>query len=317
MIESIAPEAVALPIEYIAANWMGVLLLLLCVVLAADVVTLGGFLWPARTGHIRSWAAALAMLLALIALFQGHRDPVVTHYEVELPGLPPERDGTVLVAFSDIHLGILIREKWLAQMVKTVNELKPHIVVAVGDVVDGNAARVWHMTESMAGLKAPMGVYGVLGNHDFYAGADESARFFEVSGIRLLRDSWAEVTPGLVISGVDDLTARSQFGGPEHPVETALSGRPAGAATIYLSHSPWEASRAASNGARLMISGHTHKGQIWPFTYIVRTRYPYVAGRYNVDGMTLLVGRGTATWGPRMRLWERGEILKLTLRAER
>lgn len=169
------------------------------------------------------------------------------------------------------------------------------------------------MAGLMNDLKAPLGVYGVLGNHDFYAGVEESVRFFGASGVKLLRDGWTEVAPGLIVSGVDDLTARSQFGGPAHPVETALSGMPE-AATIYLSHSPWEPSLAATNGAGLMISGHTHKGQIWPFTYVVQRRYPYVAGRYDIAGMTLLVGRGTATWGPRMRLWERGEILKITLR---
>ncbi|MBP7297444.1 MAG: metallophosphoesterase, partial [Acidobacteria bacterium] len=88
--------------------------------------------------------------------------------------------------------------------------------------------------------------------------------------------------------------------------------RPPGA-TILLSHTPWEAERAASAGVGLMLSGHTHGGQIWPFGEIVRTAYPLLAGEYIVDGMTVIVSRGAGTWGPRMRLWHSGEILRITL----
>ena len=72
---------------------------------------------------------------------------------------------------------------------------------------------------------------------------------------------------------------------------------------------------AAQAGVGLMLSGHTHGGQIWPFGSLVRTVYPLIAGRYDIDGMTVIVSRGIGTWGPRMRLWRRGEILKLVLRA--
>lgn len=64
-----------------------------------------------------------------------------------------------------------------------------------------------------------------------------------------------------------------------------------------------------------MLCGHTHNGQIWPFTYLVRTRYPLVAGRYQVDGLPVIVCRGAGTWGPRMRLWQPSEIVRIRLKA--
>ena len=97
--------------------------------------------------------------------------------------------------------------------------------------------------------------------------------------------------PPLVLAGVDDLTARRQFGLGGHPVHAALDGRPPGA-TIFLSHTPWRAERAAALGAGLMLSGHTHDGQIWPFRYFVKRMYPYLGGLYRVDGMPLIVCRG-------------------------
>jgi len=135
----------------------------------------------------------------------------------------------------------------------------------------------------------------------------------EAAGYHLLRDRWAEATAGLIVAGVDDLTAREQFGQRDDAVGRALANRPVGA-TILLSHSPLESERAAIAGAQLMLSGHTHAGQIWPFNFLVRLKYPLLAGRYEVADMTLIVGRGTGTWGPPMRLWHPSEILRIKLR---
>ena len=135
----------------------------------------------------------------------------------------------------------------------------------------------------------------------------------EEIGFQLLRNRWAEVRPGLVLAGVDDLTSWHRAGKGGDPVSQALEGRPPGA-TIFLSHTPWETEKAASAGVGLMLAAHTHGGQIWPFSYLVRRRYPLLEGRHEVDGMPVIVCRGTGTWGPRMRLWRPGEILRVTLR---
>lgn len=117
-----------------------------------------------------------------------------------------------------------------------------------------------------------------------------------------------------MLAGVDDFTARRQFGLRDDGLATALAGRPTGA-TILLSHTPWLAERAAEMGVGLMLSGHTHDGQIWPFGYLVRLQYRLVGGFYRVGPLQVLVSRGTGTWGPRMRLWRPSEIWVLTLRS--
>jgi predicted MPP superfamily phosphohydrolase len=115
------------------------------------------------------------------------------------------------------------------------------------------------------------------------------------------------------LAGVDDLTSSRRSGGAVDHVSKALADRPPGA-TVLLSHTPWQYEEAARAGVGLMLSGHTHGGQIWPFGYLVRLFYPLLAGRYEVADMPVIVSRGTGTWGPRMRLWHRGEILRVTLR---
>jgi hypothetical protein len=95
---------------------------------------------------------------------------------------------------------------------------------------------------------------------------------------------------------------------------SANTDRPVGA-TILLSHSPLQADKVAAAGVGLMLSGHTHNGQIWPFNHLVALRYPLMGGRYQVEGMTVVVSRGAGTWGPRMRLWRPSEIVRIKLKA--
>jgi hypothetical protein len=305
---------VSRPLEFAGATWMGVLFLLLSALVFVEVITLGGCWLPRFVPQLRGGAVVAAAGLSVIALVQGLRPPVVRDYEVHLPGLPPERDGLVLVHLSDLHLGTLLGPRWWARVVERVHGLRPDLVVIVGDLVDGEVRHVESLLPDLQTLRAPLGVWAVTGNHEYYAGLEGSVRLLDAAGYRLLRDRWAEVVPGLVLAGVDDLTARQQFGQKDQAVAKALTNRPPGA-TILLSHTPWQADAAARAGASLMLSGHTHGGQIWPFNYLVQLRYPFLAGRYEVSGLTVLVGRGTGTWGPRMRLWPPGEILRVRLRA--
>jgi hypothetical protein len=307
-------ETVGRPLEFVAANWIGVLFVLFSTLGIADGVMLGGWLLPGPAPLIRGWAGGVALVLSVVGLVQGLRPPVVREYAVRLAGLPRERDGLVLVGISDLHLGTLIGGPWMARLVGRVNGLRPDVVLIAGDLVDGEVGPLEPLLPVLKTLRAPLGVWAVTGNHEFYAGLDRSVRLLEAAGYTVLRDRWTEIVPGLVVAGVDDLGARRQFGCPDRPVEKALANRPPGAA-ILLSHSPWQADAAAAGGAGLMLSGHTHDGQIWPFGYIVRLSYPLLGGRYEVGGMPVIVCRGTGTWGPRMRLWRPGEIVRITLRS--
>ncbi len=305
-------ERFTLQLEFIATTWIGILFLLFIALLVADVVTLGGFLVPQLSPEVRSWAVIVALALSAIALIQGMRPPVITDYVVHLKDLPPERDGLVFVAVSDMHLGTLLGERWLTRQIKRIDQLQPQFVLIVGDLVDGEVAHVERLLPILKTLKAPLGVWAVTGNHEYYAGVEGSVQLLQQAGFQVLRDRWAEVVPGLVLAGVDDLTARMQFGLNSRPLETAFANRPRGA-TIFLSHTPWHAEEAASAGAGLMLSGHTHNGQLWPFTYLVRLRYKLLGGRYQIGDMTAIVCRGTGGWGPRMRLWKPAQILRITL----
>src|SRR5580704_8325458 len=117
-------KALARPLEIVAATWIGILFLLFATLLAADVFTLGGWLLPRLAPTIRGGAAIAAGVLSLIGLVQGLRPAVVRDHEVRLAGLPPERDGLVLVEISDLHLGTMTGQRWLTRLVKRVNDMR-------------------------------------------------------------------------------------------------------------------------------------------------------------------------------------------------
>jgi uncharacterized protein len=304
----------AAPLELAGSVWIGVLFVLMACLLVADVVTGFGWLAPSWSRQARTIAVAAAGALTVIGLVQGLRAPETLEHVVHVKGLRPQHEGLRIVQLSDMHVGPILRSGWIEARVAQVEALRPDVIVVTGDLVDQDASMSEPLVPALRRLHARLGVWGVLGNHEFYAGLDRSLHVFEAAGIRLLRDSATEIAPGLVMAGVDDLSARRQFGADGQPVDRALVHRPQGT-TIYLSHSPWLVERAADLGVDLMLSGHTHAGQIWPFIYLVKAMYPYVAGRFSVNGMTLIVSRGTGFWGPPMRLFRPGEITAITLRA--
>lgn len=317
VIEAFGPRSVARVLEYFGANWIGVLFLIFTCLLATDVVTGFGFFAPKLAPTLRGFALIAALAMSAIAFVQAWRAPIVSSYEVRLPNLPAAQDGTVVVVASDLHLGAMADEKWLAPRLAEIEAQRPDLLILAGDIVEGHGESAQQMIPAMRRFHAPLGVWAVYGNHETYGPDHTDTRLLEAANFNVLHDEWKEVRPGLIIAGVDDLTTRRRRNSaPLTPfVDRAFANRPANIATIYVSHSPMLAERAAERGAGLMLSGHTHNGQIWPFKYIVQIMYPWIQGRYEVNGMSLIVCRGTGTWGPRMRLWQRGEILRITLRS--
>jgi len=301
-------------IEYLGATWIGVLFFALVCLFVTDVATGFGFLLPRLAPTLRGLALLVAATFVVIASVQAVRPPVLREYEVQMRNLPPESDGMVLVVASDLHVGALLGTDWLGARVEDIQALRPDLIILAGDIVEGDEQAQRRLVPFFHSLSAPLGVWAVTGNHEYYNGVDRSVRVLEDSGIRVLRDRWAEARPGLIIAGVDDLTIRRRAARDTNFVQQALASKPDGAATILMSHTPLQTEQAANAGVGLMLSGHTHNGQIWPFTYLVQLAFPRVYGDYKVGDMTLIVCRGTGTWGPRMRLWNRSELLRIRLR---
>ncbi len=309
-----AVGAVPAAIESIGMTWLATVFLLAVFLLAADLVSGFGYLLPRLSPALRTSALIAGGAVAAFALCQGMRLPAVEDYEVRLPGLPRELDGTVIAAMSDLHLGPLQDGRRLSERVEQINALRPDLVVLLGDMFEGHGPPPPEFGTILGNLSAPMGVWAVFGNHESHGEDGSASAPFEKAGIEVLRNRWVQVRPGLVLAGVEYLGAGRRPGKDGDSIDRALSGRPGGAC-ILLSHAPGFPDKAASAGADLMLCGHTHGGQIWPLGYLTRLVFPMLDGEYAVGNMKVIVSRGAGTWGPRMRLWRRSQVLRITCRS--
>ena len=306
---------IASTFELVGMSLLGWAFIVTITLFVVDVGTVFGFVFSRWMPTLRGWGMVAGTILCGFALVQGLRAPAVVSYEVTLSSLPAELDGTVLVAVSDAHLGAQLGEPWFTERVREIQALRPDVVVFLGDMFEGHGDAPRDIP-ALRQLSAPLGKWFVNGNHESHRDGGASVNPLEQAGFRRLANQWAELVPGLVLAGVNDLTNHKRRDLEGDPLGRALANRPSGA-TVLLSHTPWQTDRAAHADVDLMLSGHTHGGQVWPFGYLVQTVYPLLAGRYDIDGMAVIVSRGIGTWGPRMRLWHRGEILMVTLSTAR
>lgn len=252
----------------------------------------------------------------------GRNQREVTTTEIPVFGLPEEFDGFVIGLVSDIHSGAFMLPGQMREYVKMVNDIGSDLIVVPGDFVTGRLDEVYPFAEAFSELRAPLGVYGVLGNHDFYTGdPDGVAREADRAGIRILRDASITIRRGkasIVLAGVDDVGRNDRA---TVRLDKALAAVPKGSSTVLLSHRPYYLPQAAARNVGLVLSGHTHGGQIilGRFGNSILTpaafASPYVWGRYSRDRTQMYVTRGIGTVGLPMRINCPAEISKIILRA--
>jgi len=183
----------------------------------------------------------------------------VSHHTVEMPRLPQEFSGLRLVQLTDIHHGLYTSLEEVERAVEVANELEPDLVALTGDFVTNSPNYIAPVARALARLRAPLGVFAVLGNHDYRVGADAVEAALDASGIAVLRNRNVVLRRngcGVTIAGVDDLGYR------EHDLRLALLGADPDWPTILLCHNPAVLPLAAARGVDLVLSGHTHGGQV-------------------------------------------------------
>ena len=315
--------------------WLGLMLLLLAALVATDVLRLVFFLGRAVSASPKLDPATRLLLVRLLAAsvvavsaavgaystFQGLRDPMVRELRIAVPGLPPALAGTTIVQLTDLHIGATKKHSFADDIVRRTNALDPDVIAITGDLVEGRFGSVRDDTLPLAGLRARLGVFMVTGNHEYYSGLHEWLPEFRRLGIRVLRNEHvvidAEKGGGWELAGIEDWNGRSiePDGGPD--LARALAGHDPTRPVILLSHQPRAIHKAAQAGVGLVLSGHNHGGQIWPFTYLVRLQQPFLEGLHRVGGTQIYVSPGTGYWGPPMRLGTRAEITRITLVPDR
>jgi len=284
--------------------------------IAADVLGPAGV-----TGSV-----ALVVVSTLIAwgYGPGQRSVRILELEVPIDGLPAAFDGYRIAQLSDIHLGGYTNDDTVAAHVERTNELGCDLICVTGDITDGleHAPRTFPI---LGRLAAADGVLAILGNHDFYTGADEvTAALRHLTPMRVLRDESVVLERGgerLHILGVDDAGLDWTRGVREHEALPPLVARvPAGEASVLLSHRPDLFAQAAGFGIGLVLSGHTHGGQLalpWPTarpSSLAHFISDFPRGTYRLGNSTLHVNLGLGVTGQPVRIFSPREITLITLR---
>lgn len=239
----------------------------------------------------------------------------VDRITIPFENLPDAYEGYRIVQMTDLHCGRFTPGTLIAQWVEQVNALAPNLIVLTGDYITAGNDYLEELAEALSNLSAPDGVIAVLGNHDYFGNVERLVLALKKVGIEVLRNQGRLLPPRkspLFLAGVDDTwTKRAN-------IKLALAERPTRVPTILLAHDPSLFPEAAQNQVELMLSGHTHGGQIaFPIASRIlnlsRFYHRYVAGLYKMGSSTLYVCRGAGTTGPPVRLNVPGEVSEITL----
>jgi len=291
--------------------WMGFILLAGFVFLLSDLLGLGlqRLLSPTGMRFFRIGTVVFAGGLIFFALCNGVKIPGFRELRLSVPGLPPAMEGLKIIQLSDLHIDTAYKLDQFSEIVNGVNARKPDLVLITGDLLDPGLACDEHLYGPALKIKARLGVYGVLGNHEYYYGYEKSLACYKKCGIHLLRNESSDAA-GFRIIGLNDIMTGNMT---EKEVTAILTKRRTPGFSILLSHQPLMLDLIAGNGNFIGFSGHTHRGQIFPFHIFTRLTYKYFYGLYRIKDSFFYITSGAGTWGPPMRLFAPSEIPVITL----
>ncbi|HNY32878.1 MAG TPA: metallophosphoesterase [Fibrobacteria bacterium] len=317
---------------------------------AAEIVSLVGYLWMgalfllwvgtisgtvsgwilrgiARWGgwdagpwvHSVHWGFQILALAGVVAAVVGGRSsPRIQEVQVSVPGLPRSFDGYRIAHVSDTHFSHLRGRRHAQHLVDALDRADADLVVHTGDLADGTVEALRDAVAPLAEIRSRDGKLFVRGNHEAYSGIASWTAEVRRLGWDVLVNEHRVLARGedsLHVAGITDSHEAGAPGGVAPDPAKALEGVPRGAAVILLAHQPRQALAARGMGVGLMLSGHTHGGQIWPFHHLVPLQQPMLAGLGRLADVQTFVSRGAGTWGPPLRLFARSEIPVLVLRS--
>jgi len=235
--------------------------------------------------------------------------PLTIHKKVS--GSPEVK---ILMA-SDIHLGALIGERREKRLLEIIRDQKPDLVLLCGDLVDGEIAPVLrkNLGKHIQEISTPLGVYAILGNHEYIGGIDKTLPYLKSINIHMLIDESVTLPNGIQLVGRNDISANR--GGNQTQALTELcSGLDPTKPVIVMNHQPYNLEEAVENRVDLHVSGHTHNGQLWPFNYLIKSIFELSWGYLKKGETNFYVSSGFGTWGPTVRIGNRPEVVVFNLK---
>lgn len=311
-------------LSIIGSYWLGFMFYSFLILLLLDLLRLFFkffHLNPIRL--LRSPVPGFIIFLFILGIiFYGAwnaRHPVVHHYSLNIAKHAGNLTQLHIVMVSDIHLGTIMDDGRLSQMVKMVNDQHPDIILFAGDMIDENVERVieQEMEGNLSNLKAKYGVYAILGNHEYIGGhVSEAIKYLQESGVTVLRDSAITIDHSINLIGRDDMSGLHFGKSKRAELENLMSSLNPSLPTIVLDHQPSHLEEPIEGGIDLQLSGHTHQGQMFPIQLITKRIFQDDFGLWQRGNFHIIVSSGFGTWGPPLRIGNKPEIVDLILHFE-
>ena len=294
------PEFLHRTLHVVGTSWLLFTLYMVVALLVADVVHC---IWPSF--HHGVWYALGLTLTVLVAGYINYRNPRVEHITIETDK-PIEGGRLRLVAISDVHLGYGTTRNDLARYIDIINSENPDIVVIVGDLIDNSIMPVKRadMCREFERIEARYGIYMVAGNHEYISGIDECRNYLETTPIQLLSDSVARPLKGVEIVCRDDRQNMRRA-----KLDTLLAECDSECFKIVLDHQPNAIKESQKNSIDLHLSGHTHRGQVFPLNILTDHLFEQSHGYRKWSDTHAYVMTGLSLWGPPFRIGTHSELL--------
>jgi uncharacterized protein len=302
---------------FITYTFMLIVIYMALSFIVIDLVGLANkFLHFAPSGmlELRQWAAVFSLVIIAITMVIGNyrfNHPVLVHLDLTVEN-PVQHKSIKIVAASDIHLGTSIDKKMLHKYVQMINARKPDIILLAGDITDRSFGPVMEqkMEQELSQLHAPLGVFAITGNHEYYSGVPEDINeYLRAAGIRMLHDSVALVDHSFYLVGRDDRTNPNR-----KSLKALVEGLKPELPKILLDHQPYDLQQACDNGIDLQISGHTHNGQFFPGNLFVARIFELGHGYLKKGKTHFYVSSGLGIWGPLYRIGTQSELVEIQLK---
>lgn len=287
----------------VGTTWLIAFLYLLIIFLLADIASLCHLLPKAFMKDSLAGLLSVLGVVTIVMVLGGFQYRSKYREELTIATSKPIERPLKIVLASDLHVGYHNRKAELARWVDLMNAEEPDLVLIGGDIIDKNLRPVveGNYAEEFRRIKAP--VYTVLGNHEYFSNVKQSERFFEDAGIVLLKDSVAN------FKGIDIIGRNDRMAHRRASVKELAAGREG--FTILLDHQPYHLEEAEQAGIDFQFSGHTHRGQIWPISWITDAMYEKSWGQHQRGNTRYYISSGLGIWGPKIRVGTRSEYVVL------